>query len=612
MVKSNHTVIQEKAEKAISWIYQLLQKGHPIACGYSAGKDSTAVLVLLLEAIKRAVNDEILIPRCYVTHSDTMIENPAMSFYASSMLDQLEMYCRNNKLPLEIVRVTPSLSASFAYTTIGRGKLPTFANSGNRACSVDWKLRPQQKALRRVLSLTASESTQPLICLHGSRYEESSSRSGRMSSRGEGNTQLVENPDSTYGNAPIADWSLIDVWSLLMACDSNRGRIYETFVDDFDWCLKLYRDANEGTCAIVFGDGGNKSACGNRFGCAWCPPASRNGDKSMEAMIASDSEYGYLKGVNRFSRLLVNTQYDLTKREWLGRTLSDAGYVRIAPDYYDRFFKRNLLRYLITLDVLEEERAEEHEAALVRGEIEDNEVNRRLCSAQFNFITPQILLAIDFAWAVHGNFERAFPALREWYEIRFLGRRYEIPDTEMFPRVSIPETRWFHVGTFDHPWGIDGLRDPVGEAINSRRRPDRASFMACKDYGGSNDLRRVITHDTDDELTIDPQEAGIFLNLEFEDLFFETQNMDSKTGLLFLLDRGLIKIGKGMIAKYDFFTRRSAYYRRLAEDMNVSDLASAISENTIPNVEHAALLKQVAHAEEIARLQQQPDFFIAV
>jgi 3'-phosphoadenosine 5'-phosphosulfate sulfotransferase (PAPS reductase)/FAD synthetase len=600
--------IQNKAEPVIGWLMSLLAEGHPLACGCSFGKDSSVVLVLMLEAVKRSINAGVNVPQCYVTHSDTLIENPAMSFYSQVMLDELEFYCQNNAIPVQVIRVTPALASTFAYATIGRGKLPRFVNSEYRECSVDWKIRPQAKAIKRVVDQSAMVTARSVVSLHGSRYSESTSRSTRMTKRGDANTSLIPQDNGTLSNAPISDWEMEDVWCLLMACGTDRGRLYDTFVEDFNWCLKLYKDANEGTCAIITGDGGNKAACGSRFGCAWCTPASRTGDKSMEALIASDPEYDYLRGVNRFSNLLVNTQYDLSKRDWLGRKLSKAGYVRFRPDNYSPSFRRNLLRYLITLDVQEEERGEDHAAALHCGDVADTAENRRLASPQFQFITPQLIVAIDFMWSMQRDFDYAFPALREWYEIRELGRRYQVPDSELMPPVSIPEARWFHVGTFDHPWMIDGLRDPLGEAVNLKRKPGTLPYMTCSDLGGSGQIRRVVAHETAEELTIDREEAGIFVTCEFEDLFFDTLNMDAKSSLIYLLDRGLVKLGAGMASKYDFVARRAHYYTRLKDELNVADLEPVLYERSISDAEHSRLI-EVAIAKQEEQNHQQPDFF---
>jgi len=163
----------------------------------------------------------------------------------------------------------------------------------------------------------------------------------------------------------------------------------------------------------------------------------------------------------------------------------------------------------------------------------------------------------------------------------------------MAPHVSIPEARWYHVGTFDHPWMIDGLRDPVGEAVNLKRRPGVVPYITCQDHGGNGELRRVIYHETANELFVDPVEAGIFVACEFEDLFFKSLNMDSKTSLIYLLDRGLVKLGVGMAAKYDLIARRANYYSRFKETENVGYLTPLLLSRSISNDEHNAVLQTV-------------------
>jgi len=580
--------IYNRSEHVIEWLISLLEKGHPLSISYSAGKDSSAVVVLALEAIRRCVERGDNIPQCYITHSNTLIENPAMGVYADSMLESLCKFSKKNKLPVEVIKVTPSMSSSFVYATIGRGKLPRFVNSAHRECSIDLKVRPQQKALKRVLKNASHNSSRPVVVLTGLRYSESNSRQLKMIDRGDGPRNLVAQENGSFSNTIIAEWDLTDVWELLMACDKKRGGIYETFVDDFEWTLKLYKDANEGSCVIITGDDGNKKSCGSRFGCAFCTVSGER-DKSMEAMIDSDTEYSYLEGVNKFRNLLIKTQYDLDKRDWLGRSLSPAGYVRVRPDNYSSEFRRQLLRYLMTLDVLEQERAENHFEDLVSGAIEDTPKNRCLAEVKFQFITPDLILAVDLAWSVQRDFYHAFPALREWHEIYDQGRRYRIPDLEHHEKVPIPEARWFHVGTFDHKWGVDGLRDIYGEAVNPIRKPNNVPYMACKDPL-SGRMRRIVTHETADELYIDPVEANIFVTCEFEGMYFDSLNRPASEGLIYLLDRGLIKLGKGQAAKYDLMARRGQYYNRLKESLSLSYLRKHMVENSISDESHKSLL----------------------
>lgn len=591
IASDRHNAIFEKSETVINWLRSLIEKGHPLTIGVSLGKDSSACLVLFLEAIKRSVEDGFDVPQCYVSNSDTLIENPAMSFYVDSSLEQLGKFIEAHSLPIKIIRVTPSLSSTFVYATIGRGKLPRFTNLKHRECSIDWKVRPQTKALNSILKDTQQIGNKPLITILGTRFDESASRKGSMVDRGDGPTALVEQDNGSFTNACIADWGLQDVWGLLIACDSKREAIYSTFVENFDWTLKLYRDANEGLCGYIVGDQGNRSACSSRFGCSLCTVNGET-DKSMEALISSDSEYSHLQPINDLRNYLIKTQFDLTKRDWAGRSLSKAGYVRIRPDNYSSLFRRSLLRYLLTMDVEEQERAENVAEDIASGAIPKTITNLRLAETQFQFVTPDLLLSVDFAWSLQRDFSVSFPACREWHEIYEMGKRYYVPDVEKTPRQPIPDARWFHAKTFDSQWGVDGLRDILGETINGKRKPGKAPYAVCKDPITGND-RKVIAHDVDDELSIDKSEACYFVTCEFENLYWDCLNSSPTDSLFYMLDRGLVKIAKGQISKYDFMARRAQYYTRMKESLNVASLNSHMLDNSISDSEHKALLDSI-------------------
>jgi hypothetical protein len=54
-------------------------------------------------------------------------------------------------------------------------------------------------------------------------------------------------------------------------------------------------------------------------------------------------------------------------------------------------------------------------------------LNRALCEPQFEFVTPQQLVAIDFFLSMHHYAPHAFPALAVWHDVNVLGRRYPVP-----------------------------------------------------------------------------------------------------------------------------------------------------------------------------------------
>lgn len=582
--------IVARAEACIKRINDLIEQGYICSSATSFGKDSTAVLVLMLEAIRRRVEAGLYVPPAFVTNANTGIENPAMDAYVDAMISALESYCARYSLPITVIKVQPSITSSFAYATIGRGKLPVFAGA-SRSCSVDWKLRPQQKALKQLLSTLQSPGQ--LVTFVGTRLSESKIRAANMRGRGEDDAGLlVLNEHGSYNCSIIADWEMEEVWEFLMACDSKRGGPYQTYVQDFDWCLELYKEANEGMCAIITGDGGNKAACGSRFGCAWCT-VTGDRDKSMEAMLASAPEkHGHLEGINRFRNHLINTRWDMGRRDWIGRTHSKAGYINVTGTAYNAEMRRELLRYLLTLDVLEEERAEEHDARMFRGELETTESNETLRGTTFQFITPKNLLAIDFAWSLSYGFDHAFPALTEWYEIRFLGKRYSIEDVPSVEKGIIPEQRWFRLEDWQSPALEMGLQDAYLEATNKARYPGRPAMRTIQDrYEGKD--RSIVYYDESDEMEIDAGVAMCFVD-EFDEAFYElARTLDPTDSAKFYLNKGIVTLGRGKAADYDEMSRRAQFWRRLQRDLGHTDLRSYIRHLSISNAEHESILESL-------------------
>lgn len=590
--------IVSKAEAVITRIGQLIDAGHVLQCACSFGKDSSVVLVLMLETIRRRVAAGHTMPTAYVTHSNTGIENPAMDTYTEAMLAELERYCEANNLPVQIIRVKPSITSSFAYGTLGRGKLPVFAGA-QRSCSVDWKLRPQQKAVKQLLATLQNPGE--LVTLIGTRTAESATRGAMMRERGEDAGALVKTADGFYTCAIIADWEMEHVWELLMACEAKRGGPYQTFTQDFDWCLELYKEANEGMCAIITGDGGNKAACGSRFGCAWCTVTGER-DKSMEAMIATaPDKHGHMDGVNRFRNYLINTRWDMSKRDWLGRTYCNKTHaVNVTATAYSADMRRDLLRYLLTLDVLEEERAEEHDARMYRRELADTEYNRTLRGITFQFITAQQLVAIDFAWSLSYGFDHAFPALREWYEIRVLGKRYSIPTIAPVEKGTIPAVGWYQFDSWDSPANEKGLEDAYLETLNRERHPERPATRMIKDrYVG--EQRAIVYYEDADELDVDAMDATLFVE-GFDQEFLElAKGLELTDSAKYYLHRGMVKLAKGKAAAYDEMARRAQYWNRLEQNLAGTDLRAFVRHHSIRESERAELIATMdAQAEAMS------------
>lgn len=587
VVDSKWKDIYFRSESVINTIFNLFVSGDSVSVSCSFGKDSLATLVLAIEALKRAVELGYKPSKLYVTHSDTLVENPALGFYCKTMIEKLRDYARSSSLPLEVVICAPDITSSFVYTTIGRGRLPVFPNKKNRICSMDWKVRPQQKALKSILKTIGKNIRH--VSLVGTRHEESASRSNKMNERGDSPTVVSIDKSGMYYLAPIADWSVDEVWELLMSFDHSRGMpIYSTFRQNFEWTLNLYKDSNEGVCAIVVGDGGNKAPCSSRWGCFTCTAVAN--DASLDSMIDSETGlYKHLSGLSKFRQYLVDTQHDLSLRTIYGQTISDIGYINCRPDNYNIKMRNRLLRYLITLDVEEEERAEDHYERWLNGELERTVENELLCEPQFQFITPQMIMAIEFAWSVQSVNEEGFSACRAWYEIKHHNRRYYPPalTEEEKRKDKIPPKRWLFVGDPETLDAQMGLRNPLLEGLRGAE-----GFRTFQANGIDT---RITPCELESSLSIDNEEAAIFLNLEFETIYFQFANTHSKDSLAYLLDRGLIKLPKSKLGTYHHMAKRYQMLRdRLTMFQSMSEAEA--TGNLISEAEHKLLLE--AHYED--------------
>ena len=576
-----------KCDDVIKWILSLLEQGYTIAVPASFGKDSLTVTLLFLEALRRAKETGIKMAPChYVTHADTRIENPINHLYAQDMIEKLRDFAVQADLPLEVHVVEPYLSNHFVVETIGRGKLPRFVDSEKRECAYDWKVQPSRRLLKKLVK--ASGKKHPVCMLLGNRHDESDARDENMKTRGEGARVLLKDKKGHFTNSPIADWDVNDVFSVLSLIATPLWP--KTFIADASYCLSIYRDMNEGQCNIIIGNQQNRKSCGARGGC-WGCTVSGEKDKSAESMVNSDPVgYESLAPLLRFRQYLIANRFNFEARDWFGRSVEN-GFVGIRPDNYSSAEKRRMLQWLITMDVEEESRAAIWQEKIDSGEVPDNDYYRRLAEPAFQIVTPKQLLAIDFMWSIHRDSAESFPALKIWHEIRVLGRRYHISDDNLVAhaRKPVPAKRWFYVDDFKSKYKIDGLRDIVGEAINGIRRPGKPVAMTVNIDG---EQESVVYHETVKNLDVDETEAGCFVYLEFESLYMKSAAYDALDGAKYLLDRGLVKLGKGKAARYHKMARRAGYWDHKQQELNMTydELQQHARENSISSGQYKRML----------------------
>lgn len=221
----------------------------------------------------------------------------------------------------------------------------------------------------------------------------------------------------------------------------------------------------------------------------------------MRNMLEYDEQYAYMRGLYNLNRLIRNTQYDWSKRHYIGRTIQ-AGWIAIEPDTYSPAFIRLLTRLMIQIDFDEERRA------LAAGE-----------QPRFNLLPLDMLIAIDAMQSLNG-IAVPFSCLADWRNIRYRGVRYEFPEEALLDDAPyaqsrpLPETMFLYVGkewdTSASAIDWSGVRDPFIEAMTA----DSPCEPVLEDVGG-----KMTWHaDVGERFSVDPESAYMIEEFELDRL----------------------------------------------------------------------------------------------
>uniref|UniRef100_UPI003F4FE7F5 hypothetical protein n=2 Tax=Paraburkholderia hospita TaxID=169430 RepID=UPI003F4FE7F5 len=421
----------------------------------------------------------------------------------------------------------------------------------------------------------------------GTRLAESAARGAAMIERGESASEAVRDTRGALAVSPLRDWTVDDVWTMLaclaepasMSFPSPLSSSTVTRLSD------IYRAGNGGVCGVVMGESGARAACGARFGCVFCGMGSN--DRSLENMM-QEEEYAHLKPLNDFRNYLLAVQWDMSRRELVGRTLSEAGYTRIQADTYNFGERVNMLRMLLSIDAAERDRAEAHSADMASGRIPDTDEDRELCDPQFEFVTPQQLVAIDFFLWMHHYAPHAFPALAVWHDVNVLGRRYPVPPLEAKPKTEIVLHGWYPVGQYDRDAPALGLRDFDAEQWNRYLHPERPGRYA-RTTGGE----QTVYFEEASQFEVDAEAACAFVTCSYDTAFMlDNQNREAIESARFWLNEGFVKLPVGMAQRYQDMAKRGQYFARLAQRRNLTpaELDARLVACGISDGEHQVLL----------------------
>ncbi|NET02081.1 MAG: DNA phosphorothioation system sulfurtransferase DndC [Sphaerospermopsis sp. SIO1G1] len=315
----------------------------PWVVGYSGGKDSTATLQLIWNAISQ-LPPEKRTKTIHVITTDTGVENPYVSAWVRDSLKQMEIAAQEQQMPIQPHLLQPVIEESFWVNLVGKG-YPAPRNQF-RWCTQRLKINPANQFIRQIVRANGET-----ILVLGTRKAESTTRAATMKKHQTGRVRDKLSPNSSLINSlvytPIEDWKNHDVWIYLNQYQNPWG------YSNKDLFL-MYRGATaDNECPLVV-DTSTPSCGDSRFGCWVCTIVNK--DKSMEAMIQNDEEKEWMQPLLEL-RNELDIKDDRDKRDfrriWGGvqlfeREIKGKKDIQTIPGPYTKYWREYWLRKLLT------------------------------------------------------------------------------------------------------------------------------------------------------------------------------------------------------------------------------------------------------------------------
>ncbi|WP_294546135.1 DNA phosphorothioation system sulfurtransferase DndC [uncultured Bacteroides sp.] len=337
--------------------------------GFSGGKDSTVLLTLVWIALTRLKESGIpLHRRVYVVCNDTMVENPVIEEYVTTVLQTIKKAAKEQQLPITVKTTTPQIEDTFWSCVIGKGY--PVPNNAFRFCTEKMKIKPTSTFITNQIAADGEA-----IILIGTRLDESQQRAKSIRKHEIKGHRLTKHPlnPNTYTYAPIKELMLEEVWWIINIIPSPWGF-------DNKILFKIYSDASadDYECPTVVTDETHRSCGQSRFGCWICTVVKE--DKSMTSLIKNGAEW--MKPLLDFrNRLVLNrnvSELRSDRRRNGQLAVDETGH---NQGCYTMKYRIQLLRELLTI---------QKETQEFRSSID--------------LITSQELIAIQVIWYRDGNF----------------------------------------------------------------------------------------------------------------------------------------------------------------------------------------------------------------
>lgn len=275
--------MKRKIEKTISLINDIYANDNkPWFVAFSGGKDSTLVLLLIIEFIKKfsGINKDVSIVYC-----DTGVEIPIMRDYTIETLRRVEEFSKKNNLNLKIIIAQPDIKDSFFVNVIGKGYVPP--SFMFRWCTDRLRTRPLQKV---------TNNSDNIIVL-GTRLNESNERN-RVLETNKISEFIFKQKNYSHSTvfSPIINYDVDEVWNAIDILNNDE-------IIDLERLRFLYK-------GFVGAKEESEENPGGRYGCWVCTVVRK--DKAGENLIKKG--FTEIKHLMAFREILIDYKNDPLKR----------------------------------------------------------------------------------------------------------------------------------------------------------------------------------------------------------------------------------------------------------------------------------------------------------
>lgn len=335
---------KQDVQDVLEVIKQLyLEDRIPWICGYSGGKDSTAIVQLVWMAL-RQIPKEKRVKTVHVISTDTMVESPVVAVWSSQSLKKMAEAAAAEDLPIIPHRLTPEIKNTYWVQVIGRGY--PYPRQNFRWCTDRMKIAPANKFIKEIL-----DAESEAIMVLGSRKAESATRKAVLEGYEKKRYRAHLSPNGSFPNSyvftPIENWTNDNVWQFLVQYENPWGHSNKEL-------MAMYSGASaDGECPMVIDT--STPSCGNsRFGCWICTLVTE--DKSMNAMIKNDEEKAWMFPLLEFRNYIASMEdksVDRNRRDFrrmTGKLTWHNG--RLVHGPYTKEVREDFLRKLLELDIL--------------------------------------------------------------------------------------------------------------------------------------------------------------------------------------------------------------------------------------------------------------------